>query len=127
MPRQGSPSTPRGAFTFECTDLTTLYDAILPTKLTAQILGAVIGFSSMPEGIHGDESDEHNEQTLLFSDELTLEMWLRQEFIPNLDLLESDDIDEESLADAVRIMVQQIMADVLGNKAKEEVRRTWGV
>jgi|GEM_PF-5734421 len=114
-----------GAFTFECSDLTPLYDAVIPTKFTAQILGSIIGFSSAPEAVHEDETDEKSEQVLLFSDELTLEMWLRQEFLPHLDVLQGDDIDEEAVSETIDEMVRQIMADILGNRAKESVRRTW--
>lgn len=114
-----------GAFTFECSDLTQLYEAVVPTKLVAQTLGAIIGFSAPPDAIHEGGTDEKKEQVLLFSDELTLEMWLRQEFIPHLDVLEDDDLDKESVSGTVNEMVRKIMADMLGNKARENVRRTW--
>jgi len=116
---------PAGAFTFECTDITPLYDAIIPTKLSAQVLGAIIGFSALPEELHEKGPDMETERMLLFTDEITLEMWLRQEFLPQLDVFEGEDVDEDLVSSSVDDMTRQIMSDLLGNKAKEQVRRNW--
>ncbi len=116
---------PAGALAFECTDITNLYGAVIPTRLAAQVLGSIIGFSEPPDPSHEGETDQKNEQVLMFSDELTLEMWLRQEFFPELDVFEGEDLDENNITQVVDDMVKQVMVDLLGNKAKDRVRRDW--
>ncbi len=117
---------PAGAITFECNDVTQLYGAIIPTKLAAQVLGSILGFAALPDDIHEDETDTKHEQVLMFSDDLSLELWLRQEFFPNLDVFDDPELDEEHISGLVTEMTRQVMAEVLGNKAKESVLRHWG-
>jgi hypothetical protein len=120
---------PNGAFTLECSDIQTLFGAMAPTKESLRglgMLGSFLGFGDDPPTMH-EGPDEHYEQVLLFADEVSLELWLGTELMPSLVIHVDDD---EELDDEVRErlgqMTRDVMVEVLGNKAKKQVRRDWG-
>ena len=115
---------PNGALTFECTDVIPLFSLAIPTQGTVMAITALFGMGDVPDLPDGPCS--HAEQILLFSDELSLELWLREGFIPNLSLLEEDsELTADETADLISRLTREIMSGMLARQASERVLRSW--
>lgn len=115
---------PNGALTFECTDVSTLFGSSLPSRNTMMAISALMGMAEEPE--LPDGPCHHDEKVLLFSDELSLELWLREDFLPNLSLFGEDGpIPEDAAGELIGRLTRKIMAETLATQAGDRVRRTW--
>ncbi len=118
-------ANPNGVLTFEITDVTVLIKTMIPSRDALSVLGVFFGISEDSPVSH-DGSDQHDEQVLLFTDELSLEMWLSEHFLRSLDLFdESTDTGYGESGLQIEMLTKKIMVEVLGNKARDQVRREW--
>ena len=82
-------ANPNGALTFECSDVAVLFGTMIPSRATIDSLRASLGFGGAPEP--HDDLHQHNEQILLFGDELSLEFWLGPRFPPGYTFFGEED------------------------------------
>lgn len=119
-------ANPNGALTLECSDVALLSGAAIPSKSLFGMLGALLGAGD-PSDLAHEGPDQTDEQILLFPDEVSLELWLGTEFLPGLNLFgDEDDRISSEASEEIGRLTKSIMVDVLGNKARNQVRRDFG-